>query len=198
MTRALSANMVSEITKDGLTPLVFLELDFSGGFVRVHNGRGTITWDGKSWVGTGHLLAVSAVEEATTLEATSMSFTLSGVPSALIASVYGEFSQGRPARVWFACYDFNTGGIITDPVQVFGGRMDTIGDDDDGQTSTIVIQAESHLADLGRPRKRTYTNQDQQRLFPADKSLRFVTGLQDKPVYWGTSRPRGGPGAGEA
>jgi hypothetical protein len=197
MTRDLTTGMAAEVAKAALAPLIFLELDFSSGFVRVCTGVGTIRWDGKDWSGAGYLLGLSPAEETSSIEATSMSFTLSGVPSALVATAYGDFSQGRAARMWLSAYDLGAGAIISDPVLIFAGRMDTISDDDDGATAQITVTAESNLADLSRPRTRFFTNQDQQRLFSGDRSLRFVTGMQDRQVYWGGSRPNNGPGAGE-
>lgn len=201
MSRPLTPEMLAQVSAASLAPLLFLELDFSGGFLRLFSGVGTIQWNGLSWVGAGNLLAISQAEDATTLVATSMSFMLSGIPSALLATIYGDQSQGRAARLWLACQDLASGQIIADPVLIFAGRMDTIGDDDDGATAQITLTAESNLADLGRPRTRNYTNQDQLRLFPGDKSLRWVTNLQERPVYWGTNvgaaKSTEGPGPGE-
>ena len=85
--------------------------------------------------------------------------------------------------------------MIADPIQIFAGRMDTISDQDDGTTAQIAVTAESNLADLDRLRVRYLTDQDQQRLFEADRSLRFISSVQDRPVYWGTNSKAGAPSA---
>lgn len=195
MSRSLSGGMSSEIVKAALSPVVFVELDFASGFIRMWNGIGPIDWDGKTWTGGGELLGVSSVEETTAIEATSVSLTLSGVPSALVAVAYGDFSQGRPVRVWLGMVEVASGAIISDPVQIFAGRMDVIGDQDSGETASITVTAESNLADLNRIRARYFTDQDQQRLFESDRSLRYMSSLQNRPVYWGTDEKVGLPTA---
>ena len=87
------------------------------------------------------------------------------------------------------------GTIVTDPTQIFGGRLDTISDQDDGQTATLSVTAESNLADQDRLRVRFFTDQDQQRLFESDRSLRFMSSVQDRPIYWATADRVGTPTA---
>lgn len=187
MSRSMGSQTVDELSKAQLSPVMFTELDFSSGYVRMWNGIGPITWNGVTWTGGGDLLEISSIEETQSIEATSASLTLSGVPSALVAVAYADFSQGRPVRVWLGLMDVTTGGVLSDPVQIFAGRMDTISDQDAGETATISVTAESNLADLNRLRARTYTDQDQQRLFEGDRSLRYIPSMQDKNVTWGTA-----------
>lgn len=187
--------MATEIAKRSIAPVIFVEMDFASGFVRAWNGIGPIVWNSQTWTGGGELMALSNIEETKSIEATSLSLTLSGVPSALVAVAYGDFSQGRPVRVWIGMMDINAGTIIADPVQIFAGRMDTIADQDDGDNATISVSAESNLADLDRLRVRYFTDQDQQRLFEGDRSLRYMSSIQDRPVYWGTKTTVGQPTA---
>lgn len=186
MSRTIPGAMQTELAADKLAPIVFCELDFSSGFVRVWNGIGTMVWDAKQWIGAGQFMGVGPIEETRDIEAIGVTLTLSGVPSALIAVAYGDFSQGRPARLWIGALNVDTGALVSDPVAIFQGRMDTISDSDDGDTALITVTAESHLADLKRIRARFYTHQDQQRIYPGDLSLRYLSSLQDRPVYWGS------------
>ena len=195
MVRTLSGSMTTEVAKSAIAPVMFVELDFTSGFVRAWNGQGPIDWNGKTWLGGGEFMGISAIEESKAIEATSVSLTLSGVPSALVAVAYGDFSQGRPAKVWLGMFDVNAGAVIADPIQIFAGRMDTISDQDDGTTAQIAVTAESNLADLDRLRVRYFTDQDQQRLFESDRSLRYMSSVQDRPVYWGTANKSGSPTA---
>ena len=186
MSRTLSGGMSSGLAEKQIAPVLFVEMDFSSGFLRCWNGLGIITWDGRTWTGAGQFMAIGQIEETRAIEATSLSLSLSGVPSALVAVAYEDFSQGRPVTVWLGLMDVTAGTIISSPVQIFAGRMDTISDQDDGQTAMISVSAESNLADLDRLRVRYLTDQDQQRLFEGDRSLRYVPAIQDKPIYWGT------------
>lgn len=186
MTRTIATATQDELAKAQLAPIIFVELDFASGFIRMWSGVGPIIWNGQTWTGGGQLLEVSSIEETKAVESTAASITLSGVPSELVAVAYGDFSQGRPVRIWLGMLNPTTGAVLADPVQIFAGRMDTIGDSDSGETATIAVSAESNLADLDRLRVRYYTDQDQQRLFESDRSLRYIPSMQDRPITWGT------------
>lgn len=195
MSRTIAAPSQTALASPELVPVLFVELDFASGFIRFWGGVGPITWDGKTWTGGGQLLEVSQIDETQSVEATAAQITLSGVPSTLVSVAYSDFSQGRPVRIWLGLLDVTSGAVLADPVQIFAGRMDTIGDQDSGDTATISVSAESNLADLDRLRVRYYTDQDQQRLFPADRSLRYMPSMQDRPVHWGQRHAIGAPTA---
>lgn len=185
MSRSLTGSMAAQIAAKQLAPIFFVELDFLGGFVRMWNGIGTLSWNTYDWLGGGNLMAISQVEETRAVESTSLSLSLSGVDPALVSLAYGDFSQGRAAKIWLGVLDVPSAQIVADPIAIFQGRMDMIGDTDDGEAAVITVSAESNLADLKRVRARYLTDQDQQRLFAADRSLRYLPNLQDRPVYWG-------------
>lgn len=185
MSRDLSGGMASEVAKPALAPIVFVEGSFSGGYARMWNGVGPIVWDAKTWLGGGRLLSFGPVNETRQVEATQLIVSLSGVEAVLLATAYGEFSQGRPLLAWLGAMDPRTAQIVSDPVQIFAGRMDTISDADDGSEAVITITAVSSLTDLKRIRARYLTDQDQQRFYPGDRALRYIPNLQDIPIFWG-------------
>jgi hypothetical protein len=185
MSRDLSGAMAAEVAKPALAPIWFFEADFSGGYVRAWTGVGSIVWDTKTWLGTGALLTLAPVEETRELEETQCAVSLSGVDPTMVSVAYGDFSQGRPLTIWLGSMDVATGLVIDDPVRVFRGRMDSISDTDDGEAAVITVTASSSISDPKRIRARYYTDQDQQRLFPGDRSFRFIPSLQDRNIYWG-------------
>lgn len=185
MSRSLSGSMSAELALKQIAPVFFIELSFLSGFVRMWNGLGTINWNSQSWLGGGQLMSLSQIEETREIEATTLSMTLSAVDPTMVSLAYGDFSQGRPAKIWLGLLNTALGTVIDDPVAIFQGRMDTISDEDSGDTATITVSAESNLADLRRLRARFYTDQDQLRLFSGDRSLRFIPSLQDRNIFWG-------------
>ena len=187
MSRTITAPTQAELAAPQLAPVLFVELDFESGFVRMWSGVGPIDWNGRTWTGGGELLEISQIDETRSIEATSAAITLSGVPSTLVSIAYADFSQGRPARIWLGVLNVTTGAVLADPVQIFAGRMDTISDADSGDTATINVSVESNLADLDRIRARYFTDQDQQRIFSGDRSLRYIPSMQDRPVTWGAA-----------
>jgi hypothetical protein len=187
MSRTIAAATQAELAQAQLAPVLFVEMDFESGYVRAWTGTGPLQWDGKTWLGGGRLIGISQIEESSSIEATSVALTLSGVPPELVSVAYADFSQGRPVRIWLGVINVNSGGVISDPIQIFAGRMDTIADQDDAASSTINVTAESNLTDLDRVRARYFTDQDQQRIFEGDRSLRYIPSMQDRSVTWGVA-----------
>jgi hypothetical protein len=148
------------------------------------SGLGDLSWDSKTWTGAGSLLGVSPVQETDGLAATGMRFSLSGIPSELIAVAIGSARQGLSAKLWLAVFDA-AGSLIGDPILLFSGLTDVPAIEEGGETCTIAMSAESRLIDLERPRVRRYTSQDQKAIHPTDKGFDYVAGLQEKEIVFG-------------
>jgi hypothetical protein len=185
MARPLTAGVAAASGAPSARVALFAEFLFDGGPVRLWSGIGAIAWDGKTWTGAGTLGSVGLIEETSELRATGATFTLSGIPSELVAVALGEPYQGRRCALWLAFLD-EAWAVIADPIQVFAGRMDTSEITDGGASAAIRINAENRLIDLERAGDvPTYAPEDQKRLFPGDRGLDYVPSLQEKVIYWG-------------
>ncbi len=185
MSRGLDASTLAAVTDDSVPiAILFAELDFSSGFVRAHTALGTITWGGYDWLGVGTFGSVSPVEESAELSKRTLTYTLTGVPSTMIAVVLGDEYQGRAAKLYLGFFNQSTGALVSDPVQIDQGRMD-VSDIEEGQECTVTITAESRVAAWDRPLIRRYTNADQQQRFSGDKGLEFVDQAANKEINWG-------------
>lgn len=183
MSRALSGAVAAEVVKPVIAPRYFIEASFESGPINICTGARAIDWNGRTWTGLAYLLSLSPLTDTKAIEANGLTISLSGVPSELIALVYGEYCQGRPCTVWQGFVDDND-NLILDPVRINRGRMDAISDEDSGDTATITVTVENGMRDLRQPSTRRYTDQDQNRLFPGDRGLEFVAGLQEKEIFW--------------
>lgn len=191
MSRSVGA-AVEAVLDSGNVPLVlFVELDFGSGFVRVTNAPYNFTWNGFSWLGLGRAGGIDALSEGAGLQARGAALQLSGVPvsgegeSEYIAIALDEHYQGRDLRIWAAVLD-DQFRIVGDPKLVFLGRIDNM-DITVGTTATIVLAAESRLADLERPRVRRYNDADQQAEYPGDLGLQYAEQMVEKALMWGRS-----------
>ncbi len=198
MSRALPGPMAVAIVQPLVKVILLAELNFASGPIRCWTGRGPLNWNGVAWLGTGEFGGISPVDETTEIGAAGLTFTLSGIPSDLIATCLADPYRGRSAKLWLAIVDNVDNPTVLYAYQVFGGRMDTIKLADTGQTSTVTLQAENRLIDLGRPRNLRYTDQEQQRIFPGDIGLQYVAKLPGQPIWWGVapSAPAASPGYG--
>lgn len=183
MGRTLTPAVDATLAEGQVRMLLFVEMDFSTGYLRVNNSAVTFPWAGYDWLGVGRLGAIDAIKEGAGLEAHGLTFRISGVPAENVAVAFGTQYQGRPCRVWMAPLTADH-GVLADPVLVFSGRLDTM-DFDLGDTATITVAAESRLAAWDRPNTRRYNAEDQHIDYPDDMGFEFVPGLVDKQIVWG-------------
>jgi hypothetical protein len=186
MSRTIPATLVASTTAPQLNPFYATSLDFDAGTVRYWTGYGTITINSATYAGIGALSSISTIEETEDLSARGLVIDLTGVPNDLVAAALTEPYQGRTAAVRFGTLNADTGAVI-ESITIFSGRMDTMAISNDGKSAQIGISVESKLVDFKRTRESRYTHEEQLRRFPADTGLEYVTGLQDKVIYWGNS-----------
>jgi len=206
MSRDLSDNTIDNISQDVVYPFFATELRFDGdNTLRLWTGQGTLVLDdGTSWVGTGNLLNISAIEETSELAVKGATLTLSGVPSEVLSLALSEPYQGRVCNIYFGT--FSQGSILQesssyillqdgsrinlettdkDFSEIFSGYMDQMNIEESGETSTIQLLVENKLVDLERARVARFTSGYQKSIYAGDLGLDFLEDLQDKQISWG-------------
>lgn len=184
MARTLTTATGNALAASNVPAVVFVEMDFPSGFLRLNNSATTIEWNSLTWLGIGRLGSIDAISEGNTLEARGLRFQVSGVDSANISLALGQQYQGRSCQVWLAPLT-EAYAVVADPVLVFSGRMDTM-DIEIGATATITVSAESRLADWDRPRVRRYNAADQAITDATDKGFEYVPQMVEKNLRWGS------------
>ena len=206
MSRDLSSNTIDNISQDVVYPFFAVELKFDGDNVlRLWTGQGTLVLeDGTSWVGTGNLLNISAIEETSELAVKGATLTLSGVPSEVLSLALSEPYQGRVCNIYFGTFSY--GNLLQESSsyillqdgsrinlqttdkgfnEIFSGYMDQMNIEESGETSTIQLLVENKLVDLERARVARFTSGYQKSIYAGDLGLDFVEDLQDKQISWG-------------
>jgi len=186
MARNLTSAMLSAITAGTVRPVLIAKIGTSGADVLVWNGVGSLLFDGDTYLGVGKFGGVSSVEENSSLQASGLTFTLSGIPSAYISMALQSMRYGRRAILWFGLLDTSTGALIDTPEIVFSGLTDVPAIDEGPDRSSIALTAENRLIDLDRPRVRRYTQEDQKIDYPDDLGFEYVQSLQDAKLFWGS------------
>lgn len=195
MSRTLPTGYAALATGKSFSPVFLVELRWPSGTVYVWNGYGTISWDGHTFVGTGHLGSITTIGESRDLKANGVTLTLSGIPTSLVNQALEEDSQGAVAKIWLGPLT-KEGAFAADPLQVFEGIIDVCPSEESGETSTISVQLEKELIDR-RLNNRRYTHEDQQLDYAGDMFFSFVSGLVDKEITWGAvTQPANGLPAG--
>jgi hypothetical protein len=185
MPRSASSAFLTALSQPIIRPAFLVQAGFASGPVYLWTGRGSLTWNGQTWLGTGSQGIISTIEEGSTVEAKGITLSLSGIDPSLLTGILTEFQLGLPCFVYFALFD-GTPALIPDPIPAFAGRMDQPTIDVDGSGCTITIAVESRLMDMNVSAARRYTQEDQQRDHPNDQAFNFVPALQEVSVlYWG-------------
>jgi hypothetical protein len=207
MSRDLATDIIDALDDDVIYPFFAIELLFDGdNTLRLWTGLGTLTHNSQEWVGTGTLLNISTVEEASEIAVKGATVTLSGIPSSVISLALSQPYQGRVCNLYFGMFTVNkllqqsddyilmqTGAKVllqtdqTSISNIFSGYMDQMNILETPSTSTIELVVENRLIDLQRARIARFTSEYQKSLYPTDLGLDFVEDLQDKDISWGRS-----------
>lgn len=180
MTRSVPASIMAALmSSDPVDVFLAVEFGFDSGTLRLWSGVGDLTIGGLVYTGGGDLLDVSGLDEVQELEAKGVTLTLSGVPADLTQRALAETVRYRPIKVLYGVE--GTGETVV----AFSGLMDKMPLEDDGETATIQVMAESKLITLERARVFRYTHESQQVLHPGDTFFSHVASLQDKEIIWG-------------
>jgi hypothetical protein len=191
----MSSEFSEAIASQIIRPAIFVEANFTSGPIYVWSGIGTISWDGKDWLGLGSLGSISTIEEGSDIQAKGITLTLSGIDTSLLGGVLTEFQVGLPVLVYLGMFDAD-GDLIADPIVSWAGRTDQPTIEMDGTSATISINCENRLVEMNVSSERRYTNEDQRRDHPDDRGFEFVASIQEVVIYWGRSGGTNSPGSG--
>lgn len=183
MSRGLTASVESHLEGAVVSPVVFIEMDFPSGTVRLFTGQGQISWNSQTWDGTGELISVGNISETMDGSAQGTEIVATGIDSDLISDVTEDDWQNSDVTIWIGFYDASK-NVIASAKRMFYGFMDTGEIVDNGETATIKINAESKLINQLRRIQYRYTDQDQRKLHPGDTGFRHLARIQDKQIVW--------------
>ncbi len=184
MTRDLTSGMQTAVTADLVRPITLVQCAFDSGDLNLWSGIGDLTVDSVDYVGAGSLLRIGEISESAELSANGVTVLLSGVTDPLITKARDEDYQGRELKILLGAMDASN-GVISDPVVVFSGFMDTMTISESGETANIQVTVENRLIEFEKRRIRRYTAEDQKIDYPNDKGLEFVAEMAEKEIVWG-------------
>lgn len=187
MPRSLTSNQQTAIAAGNVVMVLFVEMLFDAGALRVTSMGYDIDFNGHTWQGVGQLGSLQPVREAEGGEVSGLQFELSGVPSALLSLALSEATeaQGRACNVYVGFLDPATYTLIDNAaVDEWKGKLDVMTVGDDGEQSVIRVTAENELFDFQRPDVLLWTDEEQQRLYAGDLGLQYVAQQGVRPLVW--------------
>lgn len=195
MSRVLSSNLLSALTQSVAQPYFAVEMLFDTkqivfngelvnvGPLRVWTGYGnrTINVQGinRTFTGSGELLGITGLDEVNDLSAKNATLTLTGIPSTLLSLALQEPYQRRACRIYLGEQS------VSDVVEVFSGKMNTLKILDEAETSTIEMVVDSKLVELERASNWRYTDENHKSRYAGDTFFSYVQSIQDVQIAWG-------------
>ena len=184
MNRGASGAFLAELAKNTNSPCWMAELYFDGGTDRVTDAWKSISWGGHTYTAGGSMLSFSGLSETIDLQIPNVTLTVSGVDQTYVSVALSTPFMDRRLVIYKAFLDY-TQSVITNPVAVFDGRMDSMSiSDEPGGTSTVTIAATSQWGDFDRRPGRHTNSAEQQVFFPGDKFFDYCSQL-NKEIRWG-------------
>ncbi len=192
MSRSINANIVSALANPEIEPFYAVKMAFSTATLFLWTGYGDKTINSETYIGSGNLLSIDGLAEASDLSATGTDIVLNGIDSTILTYALTEEYQGREVNIYWGV------GGVSEVVEVFSGYMDQMIITDKGDTSTIKLSVESKLIILERPNIRRYTEGSHSSVIATegysnsnDSFFRWVAKLQDVQVPWGRETETG-------
>jgi hypothetical protein len=180
--KTVSAGVATILAGDGVPVTLLAQLDLSQ-TLYLNASPITITYDGHDWLGAGSLGTVNEVSESAG-EYTSLQFTLSGVPSDMLALALGEVVRNKPVTLSLAILDPAT-HAVEDVQVIWTGKLDTMTVRQAGGASVISVTAEPNAVEFARPKSFRYTDADQKsHVSGSDNSLRYIVSMAQHQDVW--------------
>lgn len=181
--KSLSAPVVAALSAPVLSIAQLVYMDFPGLPVGLNSMNRPLTWDGVTYMGSAGLGSVSAIDDSPG-EIKGLQFTMSGVPTEYLALALDDAAIVQGSRVTIRLAILDAAGQVVDAPIDWDGRLDTMNIDEDGDTCTIAVTAESSAVDLLRGTPLTYSDVDQKSLYPGDRAFEYVIPQANKPIVW--------------
>lgn len=192
MPRDINPLLLEALAATPVRLAVLVEIQFAASTLRLWSGNGPLVWNEQVYLGNGWLTGYTTVSDTQDIRAEGFTVSLTSVPVEVVALILNEARQSLSGKLYLAALS-SAGLVIPDPFAVCEGFLDVPEFNEDGDTASVQLTFESDIVDLEEPNETRLTDGEQQRLFPGDKALDKIAGLQDIPIFWGVPGdiPRG-------
>ena len=184
MSRDLTTEFSDKLEDRALRLCLLIKVELTAGDINLWTGYGDLEYNGDTYTGAGTMLGISDVRESKGIAPSSVTYSLSGIPSSLVALALTEGLTGQPITAFLGIVDDNDDIFV---YQKTRGYIDVPSIEDNGgeSNSVISITVEHDMIRLRNVNNRLYSSQDQKKYYPADTFFDYVASLQDKQITWG-------------
>lgn len=199
MTRTLTSGMQTAVAADQAALCHLIQMETSGGTVRMTTAPVDLSWDSQTWTGIGGAMVFNAVVETSDERQSGVELHLSAVDQTVMAAILNNHFRGQTLKIWMVHIDPDAGTIIADPLLLFQGfqnsgwRMSEQREEEGGGGSaTLVTRIVSRLAELAQSRGIKCNVTSHQQYFSGDTFFQNVPDITGKVVVWGGYQRMGG------
>lgn len=173
---------LAALGSNDLTLALLVYMDLVAGPLRLNSSVVTLSWDGYDWVGAGGLGSVDEVKESVS-ERKPIRFQLSGLPTAVMATVLGNSVRDRDCQIWLAVLNPTTHALL-DVIPTWAGKLSQASITRSTDSRVISVTA-AHIGDyFDRPKPFRQTDADQRRAYSGDTSRRFIVSQSQHQDAW--------------
>ena len=186
------------VALQALDPVIvgLIEVNLPDYDLRLCDGATEVIWGGGRFVGRdpyyGSWISADSFSDGIGEEAPAMSVDLAPPSAADAAQLTAPNVQGSRVRIWFACIDKVTGGVVPDPMLLFEGELDQPPLEVEKLrlllTYDLVTAFEGLFLDDEGIR---LSDAHHQSVWPGERGLEYMTGT-NRSIIWGPGdRPPG-------
>lgn len=185
--RTLDSATLAALAGKSVAVAQLIELDLDDPWF-VNTSSWDLAWNGLTYLGASGVGSIDVVED-TAGDIKGLNFSLPALIDADLATALIGMPMGRMARLLTAIFDPVTCQIL-DAVLEWAGRLDVpqiaeSSDSSGGQPSSAIQLSAEHIGiDLMRPSGLLYSNADQLRLYPGDRSFEYVVSQANAVIVW--------------
>lgn len=179
MTRGVDSEFATAVQQPHVTFLVLCELYLDGGTQYLASTPHNVDWGGHTYLAAQGIGTIEPTTETAT-EARGLTFTLSAVQSASLASAF-EPVQGRKAILRLGIVD---GGVLRVDPNVWSGTLDVLTIVDQAGNPAITVTAEHAMLAWQQPSGQLFSHQDQLAIDDTDMFFEHAAAMAETTLQW--------------
>lgn len=180
--RTLSAPTLAALAGGQLAIVQLVHMAFASP-IALNTSNLTLSWGGVTYIGAGALGAIGQIDDSPG-EVKGLNFQLIGVDSSYIALALDDAAVVQGTAVTIRTAILNSSYAIVDAPIEWTGKLDSMSIEEDGETCTISVSAESSAVDILRGGPLTYSDADQKSLYGNDRAFEFIILQANTPIVW--------------
>lgn len=183
--RNLNNNILEKLTHNKYKVITLVQSQWSTGELNLTNFATNILYNGKEYIGLGHLLGIDNIEESRDLNITENSLLISGLPNNIKSLLLEESIHYNPVQISFALLD-NHNKIIDQPFLIQEGFINSLQaiDDYNNQTTTIQVYFSSQFERFEDSNGYRSNPNEQRQHFLNDAIFDSVPKLTEAIIRW--------------